>query len=113
MDHPPTPSTKPSLASDTVRDPHIWAICSRWPVSLSRSLVTVAEITTTTRGLAAEVPLGEDIGLDHESAVNCDGLHTVPQTMLAELVGTVDTDKMNEVCSAIVYAVACFADPTH
>ena len=73
-----------------------------------RSLVTVAEITTSMRGLAAEVPLDEDVGLDQESAVNCDGLHTVPQPMLTELVGTVDHAKLNEVCSAIVYAVSCF-----
>lgn len=78
-----------------------------------RSLVTVAEITTSMRGLAAEVPLGEDVGLDQESAVNCDGLHTVRQTMLTELVGTLDPSKLNEVCSAIAYAVACFAGHAH
>lgn len=78
-----------------------------------RSLVTVAEITTSMKGLAAEVPLGDDVGLDQESAVNCDGLHTIPQTMLTELVGTVGPAKLNEVCSAIGYALACFAGPTH
>jgi mRNA interferase MazF len=72
-----------------------------------RTLVTVAEVTTSVRGLAVEVPLEGDAGLDHESVVNCDGIHTIPQTMLTELVGTVDTEKLNEVCSAIVYAVAC------
>lgn len=77
-----------------------------------RSLVTVAEITTSMRGLAAEVPLGDDVELDEESAVNCDGLHTIPQTMLTELVGTVTPAKLNEICSAISYALACFADPT-
>lgn len=78
-----------------------------------RSLVTVAEITTSMRGLAAEVPLGDEVELDQESAVNCDGLHTIPQSMLTELVGTVDTAKLNEVCSAISHALACFAGPTH
>lgn len=78
-----------------------------------RSLVTVAEVTTSMRGLAAEVQLGESVGLDQESAVNCDGLHTVPQTMLTEFVGTVDPATLNDVCSAIAYAVACFAGRTH
>ncbi|MFP3882634.1 MAG: type II toxin-antitoxin system PemK/MazF family toxin [Actinomycetota bacterium] len=78
-----------------------------------RSLVTVAEITTSIRGLAAEVPLGDHVGLDHESAVNCDGLHTIPQTMLIELVGAIAPEKLTEVCSAIVYAVACFAGNTN
>ncbi|HEY7821547.1 MAG TPA: type II toxin-antitoxin system PemK/MazF family toxin, partial [Acidimicrobiia bacterium] len=70
-----------------------------------RSLVTVAEITTSMRGLAAEIPLGDEVELDQESAVNCDGLHTIPQSMLTELVGTVDTAKLNEVCSAISHAL--------
>lgn len=73
-----------------------------------RALVTVAEITTSIRGLAAEVPIdGEEAGLGRESAVNCDGLHTVPQSMLTELVGTVDDLHLGRVCSAISYALDC------
>ena len=75
-----------------------------------RALVTVAEITTSMRGLAAEVRIDhEHAGLRHESAVNCDGLHTVPQTMLTEFVGAIETATMSEVCSAIGYALGCFA----
>ena len=48
-----------------------------------RAMVTVAEITTWIRGLAVEVPIDHvDVGLDRESVVNCDGLHTVAQTSL-------------------------------
>ena len=73
-----------------------------------RALVTVAEITTSMRGLTAEVPLDHSqLGLDQESAVNCDGLHTVPQTMLTEFVGTADPATMNRVCAAISYALDC------
>lgn len=73
-----------------------------------RALVTVAEITTSMRGLAAEVPLDSaQLGLDEESAVNCDGLHTVPQTMLTEFVGIADAATMNRVCAAISYALNC------
>lgn len=73
-----------------------------------RSLVTVAEITTSMRGLAAEVPLDhEATGLDEDSAVNCDGLHTIPQTMLTELVGSLHSATLNDVCSAIAYALGC------
>ena len=73
-----------------------------------RALVTVAEITTSMRGLTAEVPLDHSqLGLDEESAVNCDGLHTVPQTMLTEFVGTADPATMNRVCVAISYALDC------
>jgi mRNA-degrading endonuclease toxin of MazEF toxin-antitoxin module len=42
-----------------------------------RALVTVAEITSHRRGLASEVVVDHrSIGLNEESAVNCDGLHT-------------------------------------
>jgi mRNA interferase MazF len=72
-----------------------------------RALVTVAEVTTVVRGLAAEVPLGNDTGLDTESVVNCDGLHTVPQSMLTARVGSVDDADLMRVCSAITYALGC------
>jgi len=73
-----------------------------------RSLVTVAEITSTMRGLAAEVRFDhESAGLDHESVINCDGLHAVPQSMLTRRVGTVDTEDLERVCSAMSYALGC------
>lgn len=73
-----------------------------------RALVTVAEITTSMRGLAAEVRLDPaQLGLDEESVVNCDGLHTVPQTMLTEFVGITDPATMSRVCAAISYALDC------
>lgn len=60
------------------------------------------------RGLAAEVPLDPSrLGLVKESAANCDGLHTVPQTMLTDFVGTADPETMNRVCAAISYALDC------
>jgi mRNA-degrading endonuclease toxin of MazEF toxin-antitoxin module len=73
-----------------------------------RSLVTVAELTSNMRGLAAEVPIDhEPAGLDQESAINCDGLHTVPQSMLTRHVGTIDQKDLTRVCSAIEYALGC------
>ncbi len=73
-----------------------------------RSLVTVAEITSAMRGLAAEVPIDHELaGLDHESAINCDGLHTVPQSMLTRKVGAVDKEDLERTCAAIDYALGC------
>jgi len=73
-----------------------------------RSLVTVAEITSSARGLEAEVAVDHtSIGLDRESVVNCDGLHTVSQSTLTTHVGDVDADAMRRVCSAISYALGC------
>lgn len=83
-------------------------ILTRSAVLDVRALVTVAEITTSMRGLAAEVPLdAAQMGLDAESAINCDGLYTVPQTMLTEFVGMADPATMNRVCAAVSYALDC------
>lgn len=73
-----------------------------------RSLVTVAEISTSARGLAAEVALDHArVGLERESVVNCDGLHTIARSMLTARVGEVGEDTLAQVCSAISYAIGC------
>ncbi len=73
-----------------------------------RALVTVAEVTTSARGLAAEVGLDHDtVGLDRASAVNCDGLHTIAQSTLTTQVGSVDEATMDRVCAAVTYALGC------
>lgn len=73
-----------------------------------RSLVTVAEVTTAIRRLAVEVPIDhQTAGIDHESVVNCDGVHTMPQALLVERVGSVGPDVMQRVCDAVGYALGC------
>jgi mRNA-degrading endonuclease toxin of MazEF toxin-antitoxin module len=73
-----------------------------------RELVTVVEITTSVRGLAAEVELPPDsAGLDQRFVINCDGLHTVAQSSLTTFVGTVDDDTLSRVCWAVSYALGC------
>jgi mRNA interferase MazF len=73
-----------------------------------RELVTVAEITTSVRGIAAEVELDHhDAGLDQPSAINCDGIHTITQASLTSRVGMVDDDTMAKVCWAVSYALGC------
>lgn len=83
-------------------------ILTRSEVLDVRALVTVAEITTTARGLAAEVDIDHrSIGLDRRSVVNCDGLHTIDQATLTAYVGEADEGTMLRVCSAISYALGC------
>ena len=73
-----------------------------------RALVTVAEITTSQRGIAAEVPLDPaESGLDQGSVVNCDGLHTVAQTMLTEQIGALGTSSLDRICQSAAYAIGC------
>jgi mRNA-degrading endonuclease toxin of MazEF toxin-antitoxin module len=73
-----------------------------------RSLVTVAEISTSARGLAAEVEIDHaEVGLDRRCVINCDGLHTVGQSLLTTRVGAVDDATLGRVCSAVNYAIGC------
>ncbi len=73
-----------------------------------RQLVTIAEITTSIRGLAAEVEFDHrDVGLDQPSVINCDGLHTLTRSSLTSYIGTVDELTMGKVCSAVSYALGC------
>lgn len=83
-------------------------VLTRTEVLDVRSLVTVAEISTSARGLAAEVHFDHvEVGLDRESVINCDGLHTVAQAMLTTRVGEVDNATLTRVCSAVSYALGC------
>jgi mRNA interferase MazF len=73
-----------------------------------RELVTVAEVTTTIRGLAAEVDFDHvSAGLDRPSVINCDGIHTIRQRSLTNQLGEIREETMSRVCSAISYALGC------
>ncbi len=73
-----------------------------------RSLVTVAEVSTSARGLAAEVPFDHvAAGLDRASVINADGLHTIAQSTLTTRVGEVDDPTLESVCAAVGYALGC------
>ena len=73
-----------------------------------RALVTVAEVTTSIRGIGAEVELDHaQAGLDRPSVINCDGLHTVMQASLTTRIGAVGDVVMGRVCTAINYALGC------
>lgn len=73
-----------------------------------RALVTVAEITTSARGLGTEVEFDHAAaGLERESVVNADGLHTVPRTTLTAQVGAIDAEALDHVCAATAYSLGC------
>jgi mRNA interferase MazF len=81
-------------------------LLTRSAVIDARDLVTVAEITTSIRGLAAEVGIDHvEVGLERPSVINCDGLHTVTQASLSGPVGQVEDEVMRKVCSAVSYAL--------
>lgn len=72
-----------------------------------RANVTVAELTTQARGLAVEVPVGSEAGINEASVVNCDGVHTVSQRRLTRRVGVVNEDVLADICTALAAALGC------
>ena len=89
------------------RKPRPVVVLTRDEVIDVRAHVTVAEVTTQARGLAVEVPVGTETGIDEASVVNCDGIHTVAQRRLTRRVGTVGDDVLRDICSAVAVAVGC------
>ncbi len=83
-------------------------VLTRTEVLDVRALVTVAEISTSSRGLAAEVRFDHvTAGLDRESVINADGLHTIAQSTLTTRVGELDDTTLERVCTAVSYALGC------
>ncbi len=72
-----------------------------------RANVTVAEITTQARGLAVEVVVDPDAGIDEPSVVNGDGLHTIAQRRLTRQLGSISDETLGRVCDAVAAALGC------
>src|SRR6185436_13180262 len=68
--------------------------------------ITVAQITTTIRGMASEVVLtpGED-GVLAECVVNADNIQTIQESELGELITELSRERMREVRLAIEFAL--------
>lgn len=68
---------------------------------------TVVAVTTTRRGSPTEVVLGVAHGLKADSCANLTNVFTVRQSELRKWVGTLDPEKLDEVCLALEIAVGC------
>jgi mRNA interferase MazF len=77
------------------------------------SRVTVAPITSTIRDIPTEVVLGIDDGMKTPCAVNLDNVVTLSRDRLGKLVGQLPSDRLEEICRALAFAVGCDsrADP--
>jgi len=67
--------------------------------------VTIAQITTTIRGIPVEVPLGRAEGLQRKSVANLDSVHVVDKTALAARIGVLKGARAKEVKRALGWAL--------
>ena len=69
--------------------------------------VTVAPVTSTIRGVPSEVQLDESDGMKSACAVNLHNLVTVSQARLGRRVALLSSERMNQICAALGFALAC------
>ena len=67
--------------------------------------VTVAAITTRIRGLATEVPVDVQHGLNRDSVINCDNLFTIPKSTLGRRRGSLDPESSARLRTALILAL--------
>jgi mRNA interferase MazF len=72
--------------------------------------VTVAPITSTSRGVPSEVRLTEADGMKGPCAVNLHNVVTVPKHHLGRRVAALSPERMNEICAALAFALGCVRD---
>ena len=70
-----------------------------------RNAITVAEITSTIRGIPVEVALEPDLGLPRECVINLDTIITIRKSLLVKKITHLDDSKIKEINRAIKFAL--------
>lgn len=73
------------------------------------SSVAVAPITSTIRDAVSEVALNENDGMKKPCAVNLHSIVTVSQRRLGRRVAHLSSERMDEICRALRFALGCDA----
>ena len=71
-----------------------------------RNAVTVAEVTSTIRGIPVEVELGPEDGLPKRCVVNLDTIVTIRRDLLIERLAILRDEKIEQINSAIKFALS-------
>jgi len=71
-----------------------------------RNAVTVAEVTSTIRGIPVEVELGREDGLSKKCVVNLDTIVTIRKDLLIERIAILRDEKIEQLNSAIKFALS-------
>jgi mRNA interferase MazF len=71
-----------------------------------RNALTIAEVTSTIRGIPVEIMLDREDGMPKKCIVNLDTIVTIRKELLREKLTTLNEEKMVRVNSAIKFALA-------
>ena len=80
-------------------------LLSRDEAYARRTHVTVAPVTSRNRGLASEVRLGPEDGLQRDSVVSLDGIVTIPKAQILDRISTLKPTKVRAIEKAIHFAL--------
>ena len=70
-----------------------------------KTKITVAEVSTTVRGIASEVPLGTADGLPRRCAANADNLVTISKARLEARIAHLRPDKLAALDEALRFSL--------
>jgi mRNA interferase MazF len=71
-----------------------------------RKAITVAEVTTTMRGIPVEVALGPEDGLPKRCVANLDTIVTIRKELLSERIAILRNDKIEQINASVKFALA-------
>jgi mRNA interferase MazF len=69
------------------------------------STVTCAPVYSARHGLSTQVPVGEEEGLKHVSAIHCDELVSLPKSVLTDYVGGLSESRVRDLNRALAVAL--------
>lgn len=88
------------------RGPRPVLLLSRDEAYAVRDLVIMTPVTTRSRGIPTEVPLGPADGMPRASVANLDVIDTIPKNRLQERITSLSAEKLAAVDAAIHFALA-------
>lgn len=84
----------------------VFVIVSRQVLIDSKfSTVICAPVYSSYEGLSTQVKVGIEDGLKHESGIHCDELISIPKSVLRHFVGSLSSEKVEELNDALRVAL--------
>lgn len=92
-------------SSDPKRQ-RVFAVVSRQALIDSKfSTVLCCPVYSRHDGLSTQVAIGVNQGLKHESSLHCDELVSLPKALLTRYIGSVGSEKLHELETALAVAL--------
>lgn len=70
-----------------------------------RASITVVEVSTTIRGIPAEIPLSRRDGLPRKCVANTDNIVTIPKHWLGSRIATLRQSKVEALDRALIFSL--------